>query len=73
MPEPSRLLRGEVTSFDPEAGLGEVAVGETTYPFCAVAIDGGSRSIAPRTAVLVLLGYRSGGRREAVLLTPCCA
>lgn len=44
-------LEGRVTVFDADRGLGEVAVGEVTYPFHCVEIADGTRHIEVGAAV----------------------
>ena len=55
---------GVVTSFDPEVGLGEVAVDGVTLPFHCIAIADGSRNIEVGAEVTVS-STRRFGRVEA--------
>ncbi|HTV12694.1 MAG TPA: hypothetical protein VME20_12625 [Acidimicrobiales bacterium] len=65
------LLAGEVSSFDRDAGLGEVQVpGGLTYPFHCTEIAGGSRDIALGTPVRFFVAAAHRGRLEARALLP---
>lgn len=63
-------MRGTVTAFDAEVGLGEIAGGDgSVVPFHCVVIADGSRSIAVGTDVEFDLIPKLG-RYEAANITP---
>lgn len=63
------LLQGTVTSFDDDAGLGEVrSVDGATHPFHCTSIADGSRSIEVGVAVDFAVVPGRGGTWEAVRL-----
>ena len=67
-------MKGTVTVFDDFVGLGSVA-GEdgATYPFHCTQIAGGTRTIAPDTAVTFEVVPGRLGRWEAAAVTPVTA
>lgn len=64
------VLVGAVTRYDADAGLGEVATGDRTYPFHCTAIADGSRLIEVGRAVAIVIGPGGPGRWEAVAVRP---
>lgn len=65
------LLRGTVTAFSEENGLGEVTAADGgVHPFHCTAISDGTRSILQGTAVTFELVPAHHGRLEARPVTP---
>jgi cold shock CspA family protein len=65
------LLQGTVTSFDDDAGLGEVRTAEgVTHAFHCTSIADGSRSIQVGVAVDFAVVPGRGGAWEAIRLRP---
>jgi CspA family cold shock protein len=64
-------LRGSVSEFDDDAGLGVVTAAESgeAYPFHCTAITDGTRTIAVGTAVSFEIVPARNGRYEATALT----
>jgi cold shock CspA family protein len=59
-----------VASFDERVGLGEVDDGAQTFQFHCTQIAGGTRRIAPGTAVVFCTVPARHGRWEAVDMRP---
>lgn len=67
-PRESRI-RGSVTVFDDDRGLGEITSGSVVYPFHCVSIAGDGRTIEVGAAVSFVLLHKLG-RHEAGDITP---
>lgn len=68
----ARLMRGVITAFDAESGLGSVRTDSgQPYPFHCTQIADGSRQIdeAAKVEFEVVAGH--GGQWEAATLRPC--
>ena len=63
-------MRGRVTAFDEQRGLGTVEAEGTTYPFHCTQIADGTRSIEVGTSVAFEVVAGGMGRWEAGSVTP---